>query len=316
MMRGIPIKSCRVTLFMQPVTGASHKHRASSTVQLPPGSWVTVLECLCDHFDKIGREQWMSRMARELVLNDSGQPIDPHTPYKVGMIVRYFREVADEKPIPFVETILYADANIVVVDKPHFLPVTPSGKYVDQTLLARLIERFDNPALSPLHRIDRGTAGLVLFSANASNRAQYHALFSARAVSKQYYAIAPALQQHTFPLVRRTRLDRGEPFFRMQEVAGVPNTETHVDVLERGEVNWRYALTPVTGKQHQLRVHMAALGAGILNDDFYPTLSSQADADDDFQRPLQLLAASLAFVDPLSGKEMRFVSELRLNGLT
>jgi tRNA pseudouridine32 synthase/23S rRNA pseudouridine746 synthase len=316
MMCDILINSCRVTLFMQPVTGASPKHRASSTVQLPPGSWVTVLDCLCDHFDKIDREQWLSRMARALVLNDGGQPIDPQTPYKAGMIVRYFREVADEKPIPFVETILYTDANIVVVDKPHFLPVTPSGKYVEQTLLARLIERFDNPDLSPLHRIDRGTAGLVLFSANVSNRAQYHALFSDRAVSKQYQAIAPALPQHVFPLVRRTRLERGEPFFRMQEVDGAPNSETHIDVLERGEVYWRYALTPVTGKQHQLRVHMAALGAGILNDDFYPTLNTQADADDDFQRPLQLLAASLAFVDPITGKEMRFASALGLQGMS
>lgn len=295
--------------------GTQSRQRAASTVQLPPGSWVTVLDCLCAHFHQIGREQWLSRMARKLVLNENGDAIDPLTPYKAGLKIRYFREVTGEQPIPFVESILYADANIVVVDKPHFLPVTPSGRFVAQTLLARLIERLDNPELSPLHRIDRGTAGLVLFSANASNRAQYHALFSDRAVSKQYQAIARALPQHTFPLVRRTRLERGEPFFRMREVAGIANTETHVDVLERGELNWRYALTPVTGKQHQLRVHMAALGAGILNDDFYPTLSTQADADDDFQRPLQLLAASLAFVDPITGKEMRFASELGLQDL-
>jgi tRNA pseudouridine32 synthase/23S rRNA pseudouridine746 synthase len=292
------------------------KRRASSTVQLPPGPWLTVLDCLCDHFGKIGREQWLSRMARKLVLMESGEAIDPLTPYKAGLKIHYFREVEGEKPIPFVESILYADANIVVVDKPHFLPVTPSGRFVEQTLLARLIERFDNPELSPLHRIDRGTAGLVMFSANASNRAQYHALFSGRAISKQYQALAPALPQCIFPLVRRTRLERGEPFFRMQEVAGAPNTETQIDVLEKGEVNWRYALTPVTGRQHQLRVHMAALGAGILNDDFYPTLSTQADADDDFQRPLQLLAAALAFIDPITGKEMRFASELRLSALT
>ncbi len=298
---------------MQPVSTTHPKHRAASTVQLPPGSWATVLDCLCEHFAQISRETWLSRMARQLVTTESGELIDPLTPYKAGLRLRYFREVADEKPIPFVETVLYADTNIVVVDKPHFLPVTPSGPYVEQTLRARVIERLDNPDLVPLHRIDRGTAGLVLFSANPENRGLYSALFRDRAVSKQYEAIAPALPQHTFPLVWRSRLEQGEPFFRMQEVDGAPNTETHIKVLEKGAVNWRYALTPVTGKQHQLRVHMAALGAGILNDDFYPTLSKQAD--DDYQHPLQLLAASLAFVDPLTGKEMRFASELRLGGL-
>ena len=288
------------------------KHRAASTLQLPPGAWPTVLDCLCAHFAHISREQWLSRMERGLVTTVHGQAIGPHTPYKAGLNIQYFREVSNEKPIPFVESILHADANIVVVDKPHFLPVTPSGHYVEQTLLARVIARLDNPDLVPLHRIDRGTAGLVMFSANAKNRDQYHALFRDRAMRKQYQAIAPALPHLQFPLVHRSRLDRGEPFFRMKEVAGTPNSETHIDVLERGTTHWRYALTPITGKQHQLRVHMAALGAGILYDDFYPTLTSSADAEDDFARPLQLLAAALAFVDPLTGKEMRFASELRL----
>jgi tRNA pseudouridine32 synthase/23S rRNA pseudouridine746 synthase len=280
---------------------------------LPSGPWATVLDCLCEQFPHISREQWLSRMARGLVLDESGQPISPHTAHRAELKVRYFREVETEVVIPFTETILYADANIVVVDKPHFLPVTPSGPYVEQTLLARLIERLDNPNLAPLHRIDRGTAGLVLFSANAANRASYHALFRNREVSKQYEAIAPALPDHAFPLVRRSRLEQGEPFFRMREVAGAVNAETHVDVLERGKKFWRYALTPVTGKQHQLRVHMAALGAAIVNDEFYPTLHKQAA--NDFRNPLQLLAASLAFVDPVSGRELRFATELALRGL-
>lgn len=269
-----------------------------------------MLDCLCDHFNRIDREQWLSRMTRGLVLDADGRAIDPTSPYRVGVTIRYFREVADEQPIPFVESILYADANIVVADKPHFLPVTPKGSYVQQTLLARLIERLDNPQLAPLHRIDRGTAGLVLFSANAKNRAQYHSLFSERRITKQYQALAPPLPELTFPLVYRSRLTAGEPFFRMQEVIGPANTETHINVLERSEMNWRYALSPVTGKKHQLRVHMAALGAGILNDDFYPTLNRRAD--DDYLQPLKLLAASLAFVDPITGKSMHFESQLRL----
>lgn len=290
------------------------RHRIASSLQLPPGPWATVLDCLCERFPHISRAEWLSRMARGLVLDAQGHAIGPQTPHRAELQVRYFREVADETVIPFTETILYADANIVVADKPHFLPVTPSGPYVRQTLLARLIERLDNPDLAPLHRIDRGTAGLVLFSANAANRAQYHALFRQRTVSKRYEAIASALPEQVFPLVRRSRLEHGEPFFRMREVPGVANAETHVDVVERGTTCWRYSLTPVTGKQHQLRVHMAALGAPILNDDFYPVLDKQ-DADD-FQHPLQLLAASLAFVDPITGKDMRFSSELQLQSLT
>lgn len=291
----------------------ARKHRIASSLQLPPGPWTTVLDCLCAHFPHIAREVWLGRMARGLVLDMEGRALDAQTPYRPELRIRYFREVADEVPVPFLESILYADANIVVADKPHFLPVTPSGQYVEQTLLARLIERLDNPDLAPLHRLDRGTAGLVLFSANPTNRARYHALFREHRITKQYEAIAPALPDQDFPLVRRSRLEHGEPFFRMQEVAGEPNAETHVDVLERGERYWRYALTPVTGKQHQLRVHMAGLGAPIVNDEFYPMLHKQAA--DDFSRPLQLLAASLSFVDPISGEHMRFTSGLKLVSL-
>lgn len=284
----------------------------SSTLRLPPGHWATVLDCLCGHFPHIPREQWLDRAARGLVLNEAGQPLDLSTAYKVGLTVRYFREVVGEQPIPVTETILYADDNIVVVDKPHFLPVTPTGRYVEQTLLARVIASLGNPHLSPLHRIDRGTAGLVLFSANPANRAQYHHLFRHKTINKQYEAIAPPLPAQQFPLVRRSRLERGEPFFRMREVAGEPNAETHIAVMEAGERYWRYALSPITGKQHQLRVHMSALGAPILNDDFYPLLRKQAD--DDYSQPLQLLAARLSFVDPVTGKQLGFESQLKLQG--
>jgi len=287
------------------------KYRAPSTLHLPPGQWTTVLDCLCDHFSHISRVEWLDRMARQRVFDGDGIVVDIHTLYREGLAIRYFREVAYETPIPFTETVLYADADIVVVDKPHFLPVTPGGHYVEQTLLARLIDRFGNPQLSPLHRIDRATAGLVLFSARKQNRALYQAMFRDHAMAKQYQAIAPALTQLTFPLVHRSRLEKGEPFFRMHETAGEPNSETRIDVLTRGERNWHYLLTPISGKQHQLRVHMAALGAGIVNDDFYPLLNKQAA--DDFDHPLQLLAHTLAFTDPLTGEERRFESGLRLN---
>lgn len=282
----------------------------ASTVSLPPGAWRTVLDCLCSHFPAISREVWLDRMARGRVLGENGEALNPATPHRAGLRVRYFREVPNEKVIPFTESILYADAHLVVADKPHFLPVVPSGGYVEETLLARLVRRLDNPDLVPLHRIDRLTAGLVLFSANPQSRAAYQALFRERTMEKSYEAIAPALPQLEFPRLHTTRLEDGEPFFRMQEVAGTPNTETRIEVREQQGECWRYGLYPVTGKKHQLRVHMAALGAGICNDPFYPVL---ANSPDDYGRPLKLLAQELAFLDPLTGEARQFRSELRLD---
>jgi tRNA pseudouridine32 synthase/23S rRNA pseudouridine746 synthase len=281
----------------------------ASTVHLPPGRWTTVLEAMCALFPAIEQARWLDRMARGRVFDGDNRPLAVDAPYRVGMRVRYFREVAAETPIPFTETVIHADEHLVAVDKPHFLPVTPAGGFVEETLLARLIRRFDNPALVPLHRIDRLTAGLVLFSANPGTRAVYQALFRERLIEKRYEAIAPGLPGSVFPLVRRSRIVTGEPFFRMHEIDGDPNSETHMDVIERADACWRYALTPVTGKKHQLRVHMAALGAPILGDLLYPTLGDQ---DDDYARPLQLLAKSLAFADPLDGRPRIFESGLRL----
>ena len=284
---------------------------AASTLQLPPGSWTTVLDCLCAHFTAIPREQWLDRMQRGRVLDGSGHALTPESAYRPGLRVHYFREVADEVVIPFLETILHADEDLVVADKPHFLPVTPVGSYVEQTLLVRLIRRLANPDLVPLHRIDRGTAGLVLFSANPATRSRYQALFREQKIRKRYQAIAPRLPNSEFPQVRRTRIVRGEPFFLSQEIDGQANAETRIEVIEKMGAHWRYALSPISGKKHQLRLHMAALGAAIVNDDFYPRVLPRAA--DDFSAPLQLLAQGLEFVDPLSGVTRQFESGLRLS---
>lgn len=283
---------------------------AASTLQLPPGPWASVLDGLCAQFPQIDRARWLDRFARGRVQDEAGQPLAVDAPYRVGLCVRYFREVVDEAPIPFRETLLHVDHHLVVVDKPHFLPVTPAGGFVQETVLARLVRTLDNPELVPLHRIDRHTAGLVLFSANPASRSAYQALFRERLIDKTYQAWASALPALDVPHVRRSRIVAGEPFFRMQEVAGPANSETHIDVLERAGKYWRYVLRPVTGRKHQLRVHMAGLGAPILHDPFYPALAEQAA--DDHAHPLQLLAQALSFIDPLSGKLRHFRSEREL----
>lgn len=282
----------------------------ASTVYLPAGNWSTVLEALCARFPVIDRAQWLDRIERGRVLDAQGRPISPATPFEPHQRLHYYREVADEAVIPFVETVLHADEHLVVADKPHFLPVIPSGEYLEQTLLRRLIKRLGNPDLAPLHRIDRGTAGLVMFSACRETRSAYQALFQQRRIQKRYEALAPALPALSFPLIKRSRMGAGEPFFRMREIEGEPNSETRIEVLDRGDDYWRYALYPVSGKKHQLRVHMAALGAPILNDDFYPDLIDVSPGD--YRQPLKLLAQSLSFADPLSGEPRRLESRLQL----
>ena len=287
---------------------------AASRLQLPPGPWPTLLDCLCDRFPGIGREAWIDRFRRGRVQDAIGVPFDVDAPYRLGAEIRYFREVVDEPVIPFAEALLHLDADLVVADKPHFLPVTPVGRHVRETLLSRLQQRLGNRHLVPLHRIDRDTAGVVLFSANPATRDAYQSLFRQRRIHKSYEAIAPALPLLAFPLTRRTRLERGEPFFRMQEVEGEPNSETRIDVIDRIGPLWRYALEPVTGRKHQLRVHMAALGAPIRNDASYPLVVQ--NVGNDYTRPLQLLARSLRFVDPLSGIERAFDSRLALDDVS
>ncbi len=282
----------------------------ASTLQLPPGPWVTLIDGLSAHFPAVTRATWMDRFSRGRVLGDDGQALMPDTPYRVGLDVYYYREVADEPHIPFEETVLHLDEHLLVADKPHFLPVIPSGVHVHETLLARLIRRTGNADLVALHRIDRETAGLVLFSASPRTRAIYQALFPERRIEKHYEAIAPALPQLEFPLVRRSRMVPGEPFFRMREVEGEPNSETRIDVIERGERWWRYALQPITGKKHQLRVHMAALGAPIRNDPLYPDVRFREAGD--FEAPLQLVAKRVEFVDPVSGESQRFTANSTL----
>jgi tRNA pseudouridine32 synthase/23S rRNA pseudouridine746 synthase len=283
---------------------------AAATIHLPAGPWKTVFDCLVAHFATITEGEWVSRFQRGRVLDANGQALSIDAAYREGLRVHYYREVAAEQRIPFEASIVHRDDHLLVVDKPHFLPVSPVGGYVRETLLTRLQQSLGNSELVPLHRLDRGTAGLIMFSTNRASRAAYQELFRERRIKKEYAAIAPALPRIDFPIIRCTRIERGEPFILSREIAGTPNTQTRIEVNSASGSWWRYALFPTTGKKHQLRVHMAALGAPIRNDDFYPTMLERDPYD--FSRPLQLLARALSFVDPVSGVHREFVSALDL----
>ncbi len=291
---------------------------SASRVWLPKdedNAWLTLLDFLEARFPFISQAIIQDRMTRGEIVDDKGNPFHPDTPYQGDAFLFYYRETPDEPKIPFAENILFEDEHIIVVDKPHFLPVTPGGRFVKETLLTRLKARYNNEDISPIHRLDRETAGVMLFTCNKQMRGAYQSLFQQREVQKVYHAIAGINPDLSFPLTHKSHMTKSSAsFFLMQEVVGdcncEPNSETEIKIIKQKQSLALYELKPVTGKQHQLRVHMMSLGIPLLNDPFYPDLL--ADKGEDYSKPLQLLAKQITFKDPLT-KEMRsFISELSL----
>jgi len=279
-------------------------------LQDPPQQWRDMLVFLCARFPGVSEDTWLQRMARGEVVNQRGEAMTPVSPYRRGDCIFYYRDLEGrEEVIPFEETILHQDDHLLVVDKPHFVPVIPTGRFLQESLLVRLKKKTGLDNLTPIHRLDRETAGVIIFSHNPDSRGAYQSMFQQRTMDKTYEALAGLLEGRDFPFVYRSRLVDADKFFLMREEAGEPNSETHIDLIERQADQALYRLNPVTGRKHQLRVHMAALGIPILNDSFYPH-TAPADAADNYDAPLKLLARSIAFTDPLSG-DVRYFESLR-----
>ena len=283
---------------------------APSFVWLPPGSWLTLGAYFEHRFPAITKSVWDARAARNEVRDERGLLLTMDSPYRVGACVFYYRELLDETPIPFVEEILFRNEQILVVDKPHFLPVTPGGRFLHESLLVRLKRSTGIETLVPIHRLDRETAGVMLFSIDPTTRNLWQNLFRERAIHKVYEALAGVSDTLTFPLTLRSRIVQDDRFFRMKEEEGEPNAETTISLLTRINEQALYRLQPVTGKMHQLRVHMNSLGLPILNDGFYP--DALPCKGDDFSAPLKLLARSLSFEDPVTGERRFFESRRHL----
>jgi tRNA pseudouridine32 synthase/23S rRNA pseudouridine746 synthase len=284
-----------------------------SCVALPPveGPAPTILDFLDKRFWRVGREAWTDRLASGKVTSESGLKVDLKTPYAAGMKLFYYREVEREPHVPFDEEIIYQDENIIVVCKPHFLPVIPTGPYVNECLLYRMIKRTGNRSLALVNRLDRETAGLVLVSANPETRAAYCMLFQQRRIKKHYEAVGLIPQgDDRREWTVESRIVKGKPWFIVVNVQGEPNSKTLIKLRSAGDGLGYFDLYPHTGQQHQLRAHMCLIGSGVVNDSLYPVL--QPGPKKDFLNPLQLLARSLAFKDPVSGREMRFESKRQL----
>ena len=284
---------------------------SASVVSVPQGA-PHLLDFLAQRMPGVSRQQWSDRLAQGLVLHEDGQAALPDQSCQPGQRLYYDRHLADEPVLPFQAQVLFEDAHLLVVDKPHFMPVTPSGRYVQQSLLVQLKRQTGCADLVPLHRIDRETAGLVLLGKRLQDRDAYHALFRDHQIHKTYHAVAAHAPQLKLPLLYASRLVPGEPFFRTQEVPGPANSETRIALLHTDGQRALYALEPISGKRHQLRVHMNALGIPIEGDPFYPTVLRGPDAPEDFGQPLQLLAKSLRFTDPITGQARAWTSGLHL----
>ncbi|MBW5482033.1 RluA family pseudouridine synthase [Streptomyces bambusae] len=239
-----------------------------------------------------------------------GRAVRAGDPYEPGAFLWFHRELPPETPVPFPIRVVHRDEHLLVVDKPHFLATTPRGSHITQTALARLRHELDLPALSPAHRLDRLTAGLVMFSVRPQDRGAYQLLFQGRHVHKEYEAIAPHDPALALPRTVRSRIEKVRGVIAAREVPGEPNAESRIELLAHAGGLGRYRLTPHTGRTHQLRVHMNSLGIPILGDPVYPRLSDPAP--DDYRRPLQLLARTLSFTDPVTGVAHRFESGLTL----
>ncbi len=281
-----------------------------SCVSLTSGAWATITDFLVQRFPGQARAVWLQRMQRGEVVDEHGAPVTEQRAYRSHLRVYYYRTLDDEPRIPFDELLLFQDQHLLVVDKPHFLPVAPSGNYLQETVLVRLKRKLGIDTIVPIHRIDRDTAGLVLFSVQPATRDHYQALFRERRITKTYEAIAPWRADLQLPLTRASRIAQAGHFMQQREVPGMPNAVTHVDLLRTLGALAHYRLRPVTGHRHQLRVHMAALGLPIVGDGIYPHLSPECEPD--YRNPLQLLAKSIEFTDPLSGQLRRFDSTRQL----
>lgn len=286
----------------------------AARLKLPAeGPWTTLRDHLVERLPRVDPQRIDTMFSQRRFFGADG-PLPIDTPFVPDSFVWFHRDLPDEVPVPFGIEIVHRDDALVVVHKPHFLATIPRGQHILETALVRLRRELELPELVPAHRLDRVTAGLIIFVARPELRGAYQTLFRDRLVRKEYEAIAPVEPAMTFPRTVRSRIIKERGVIAAQEVPGPPNAETHIELLDRKDGVGRYLLKPTTGRTHQLRLHMSSIGIPILGDRIYPALTETPL--DDFSRPLQLLAKALEFTDPVSGERRRFESPAALQAWT
>ncbi|MER6105508.1 pseudouridine synthase [Streptomyces sp. NPDC001832] len=278
----------------------------------PDGRWATVRDHLLARFaGAIGAARVDAMFTEGRFVSVQG-PVSADEPYTAGRYIWFHRDFAPEEPVPFPVGVVHHDEHLVIADKPHFLATTPRGRHITETAVARLRRELDLPGLQPAHRLDRLTAGLVLFVVRPEERGAYQTMFRDRLVLKEYEAVAPYDPGVALPRTVRSRIAKERGVIAAREEPGEPNSESRIELLEHREGLGRYRLLPATGRTHQLRVHMNSLGLPLVHDPVYPVVRAKG-ATDDWSHPLQLLARVLEFTDPVTGELRRFESGLRLS---
>ncbi|MGW1816491.1 pseudouridine synthase [Streptomyces sp. NPDC002125] len=278
----------------------------------PGGAWPTVRDHLLDRFaGAVGAGRVDTMLAEGRFVGADGTAVRADEPYTAGRHLFFHRDFAPEEPVPSPVGVVHRDEHLVIADKPHFLATTPRGRHITQTLVARLRDELGLPELQPAHRLDRLTAGLVLCVVRPQDRGAYQTLFRDRLVRKEYEAVAPYDPALALPRTVRSRIVKERGVIAAREEPGAVNSESRIELLEHRGGLGRYRLLPATGRTHQLRVHMNALGLPLVNDPVYPVVEPEPTAVD-YGRPLQLLAKVLEFTDPVTGEPRRFGSGLRL----
>ena len=298
----------------------------ATRLRLPDeGPWETALDYMMHRWGHIDPQGIEDRFDAGEIVGEAGVALDRATPLQNHTFIWYYRTLPPETRIPVELNILHQDDHLLVVDKPHFLPTTPGGTYIQESALVRLRNQLGLPDLIPMHRLDRMTAGILLLSTNPETRGKYQVLFEKRQVQKEYECVsaaepAPGHPAVDFPVVVRNRMTKSRSYLLAEVIDGEPNAETRIERLRTVEAGGPdggphrralYRLEPHSGKTHQLRVHMASLGLGIVNDAFYPELLDKAP--DNYAKPLQLLARGIRFVDPISGRPVEYRSGLELS---
>ena len=298
----------------------------ATRLRLPDeGPWETAMDYMMHRWGHIDPQGIEDRFDAGEIVGEAGIPLDRATPLRNHTFIWYYRTLPPETRIPVELAILHQDEHLLVVDKPHFLPTTPGGTYIQESALVRLRNQLNLPDLIPMHRLDRMTAGILLLSTNPETRGKYQVLFEKRQVQKEYECVsaaepAPGHPAVDFPVVVRNRMTKSRSYLLAEVIDGEPNAETRIERLRTFEASGvdggphrraLYRLEPHSGKTHQLRVHMASLGLGIVNDAFYPELLDKAP--DNYAKPLQLLARGIRFVDPISGSPVEYRSRLELS---
>ena len=272
--------------------------RARSQPWPTMGAWL--LERLPEFVDVAGF------LVGERFVYQSGAPVVGSDPYAPHTFVWFHRDLADETFVPGIIHVVHRDARLVVIDKPAFLSSIPRGRHVVQSVVVRLRAELGLPELSPLHRLDRVTSGLLVLATERRWRGQYQSMFQRGEIQKTYRALAPLRPELEFPVTVRNHLTTRRGRWQAEVTDGPANAESLIELETVLQDRAVYRLTPRTGRTHQLRMHMLGLGIPIIDDPVYPVV--QDVAIDDFTRPLQLLASGVTFSDPIDGGVRRFES--------